>query len=54
MALDIVYSDDTTMLGLEMEGNLGESGVEVRGEIAYIKSALKTHRFKMKMLNLLR
>lgn len=40
-ALDVVKSDETTMLGYEIEGNLGETGVEVRSEGAYIKSDLK-------------
>ncbi len=41
-ALDIITSEDTTMLGYEIEGNLYESGVELRGEGAYIKNTLKT------------
>ncbi len=40
-ALDVVSSNETTMLGFEIEGNLGESGVEVRSEGAYIKSRLQ-------------
>lgn len=42
MALDIVSSDETTMIGYELEGDLGESGVEVRSEGAYIKNELST------------
>lgn len=40
-ALDVVSSNETTMLGFEIEGNLGETGVEVRSEGAYIKSNLQ-------------
>ena len=38
LALDVVASTDTLMLGYEAEANLGESGVEVRSEGAYIKN----------------
>ncbi|NOR58873.1 MAG: hypothetical protein GQ474_10165 [Sulfurimonas sp.] len=41
-AIDAVSSDDTKMLGVELEGNLGDTGVEVRGEGAYMKNTLKT------------
>ncbi|MCH9739220.1 MAG: hypothetical protein K0U38_00040 [Epsilonproteobacteria bacterium] len=41
VALNIISSDDTTMVGYEVEGNLGDTGVEVRSEGAYIK-----HEFK--------
>ncbi len=41
-AIDVVSSDETTMLGFELEGNLAESGVELRGEGAYIKNTLRT------------
>jgi hypothetical protein len=41
-AIDAVSSDDTKMLGVELEGNLGDTGVEVRSEGAYIKNTLKT------------
>lgn len=40
-ALDVVSSNETTMIGYELEGNLGETGVEVRSEGAYIKSQLQ-------------
>ncbi len=40
-ALDLVSSNETTMLGYEIEANLADSGVEVRSEGAYIKSTLK-------------
>ncbi len=42
IAIDIVSSDRTTMIGLELEANLADTGVEVRSEIAYIKSDLLT------------
>jgi hypothetical protein len=38
VGIDVVSSDETKMLGYEIEGNLGESGVEVRSEGAYIKN----------------
>lgn len=41
-AIDAVSSDETKMIGLELEGNLGDTGVEVRGEGAYIKNTFKT------------
>ncbi|MEA2091441.1 MAG: hypothetical protein U9O83_03625 [Campylobacterota bacterium] len=41
-AIDAVSSDDTKMLGLELEGNLLDSGVELRSEGAYIKSTFKS------------
>ncbi len=37
-AIDILSSDDTKMLGFELEGNLYDSGVELRSEGAYIKN----------------
>ncbi|MDQ7043752.1 MAG: hypothetical protein Q9M34_09535 [Sulfurimonas sp.] len=40
-ALDFISSNETTMLGYEIEGNLGETGVEVRSEGAYIKNKLQ-------------
>ena len=40
-SLDFVKSDDTTMLGYDIEANLGDSGVEVRSEGAYIQNRLK-------------
>ncbi len=39
VAVNIVSSDETLMLGYELEGNLGETGVEVRSEGAYIKNS---------------
>ncbi|MEN8303885.1 MAG: hypothetical protein ABFQ64_07430 [Campylobacterota bacterium] len=42
LALDIVSSDETTMLGLELEANLADTGVEVRSEVAYIKNKINT------------
>ena len=41
-AIDAVSSDETKMLGLELEGNFAETGVEVRSEAAYIKNKLIT------------
>ncbi len=39
VAANIVSSDETLMIGYELEGNLGETGVEVRSEGAYIKNS---------------
>ncbi|MCD6433817.1 MAG: hypothetical protein J7L21_07230 [Sulfurimonas sp.] len=42
IAVDLVSSDDTKMVGYEIEANLADTGVEVRSEGAYIKSTLST------------
>lgn len=42
MALDLVSSENTKMLGYEIEGNLADTGVELRSEGAFIKSELKS------------
>ena len=42
IAIDVVSSDKTKMFGLELEANLADTGVEVRSEIAYIKSDIRT------------
>ena len=42
LAIDVISSDETTMLGLEVEANLADTGVEVRSEIAYIKNSMKS------------
>lgn len=41
-AIDVVSSNDTKMLGYEVEGNLADTGIEIRSEGAYIKSNLQT------------
>jgi len=38
VGLNVVSSDDTLMFGYELEGNLVETGIEVRSEGAYIKN----------------
>lgn len=38
VGVEFLHSNHTTMLGYEIEGNLGKSGVEFRSECAYIKS----------------
>lgn len=40
LGLNAVKSDDTTMLGFDLESNLYETGVEIRAEGAYIKNSL--------------
>ena len=42
VGLNLVSSDKTKMLGYELEGNLGDTGVEIRSEGAYIKNTLKS------------
>jgi len=42
MALNLVSSDETKMAGYEIEGNLAETGIEVRSEGAYIKNTLRS------------
>lgn len=39
-ALDFVHSDTTQMIGYEVEGNLANTGIEVRSEGAFIQSQL--------------
>ncbi|MFA6138409.1 MAG: hypothetical protein WC667_10000 [Sulfurimonas sp.] len=41
-ALNIVSSDETKMAGFEIEGNLADTGVELRSEGGYIKNSLNT------------
>ncbi|MFA6193196.1 MAG: hypothetical protein WC665_12695 [Sulfurimonas sp.] len=41
-ALNIVSSDETKMVGFEIEGNLADTGVELRSEGGYIKNSLNT------------
>jgi hypothetical protein len=40
LALDVIYSDKTQMIGYEVEANLADTGIEVRSEGAYINSEL--------------
>lgn len=42
VGVDILYSDTTKMLGYELEGNLADTGVELRSEGAYIKTKLNS------------
>lgn len=42
LAINTVTSDETKMLGVELEANLADTGVELRGEAAYIKSDIQT------------
>jgi len=41
-AVNFVSSNNTKMLGYELEGNLADTGVELRSEGAYIKADMKT------------
>ena len=38
VAANVVSSDETLMIGYELEGNLGDTGIEVRSEGAYIRN----------------
>jgi hypothetical protein len=40
ISLNIIKSEQTTMLGYTIEGDLGDTGIEVRSEGAYIESTL--------------
>jgi len=42
VAINAVSSNDTKMLGFELEGNLADTGIEVRSEGSYIKSDLRS------------
>ena len=42
VALNAIHSNDTQMLAYAIEGDLGESGIEVRSEGAYIQSDIMT------------
>jgi len=41
-AINLIYSDETKMLGYEIEGDLSTTGIELRSEGAYIKNTLQT------------
>ncbi len=41
-AINLVTSNETLMAGYEFEANLGDTGIEVRSEGAYIENTLKT------------
>jgi hypothetical protein len=47
-AIDFVSSNDTKMIGYEIEGNLADTGVLLRSEGAFIKNSLKTQIGKVK------
>ncbi|MBU0719866.1 hypothetical protein KJ877_00845 [bacterium] len=40
-ALNAVHSDETKMIGYELEGNLADTGVELRSEGAYIRNSFE-------------
>jgi hypothetical protein len=42
VALNAIHSDDTKMLGYTIEGDLGETGIELRSEGAWIKAKMQT------------
>lgn len=42
VGVDVVSSDETKMLGLELEANLADTGVELRAEASYIEGTFKT------------
>ena len=46
VAIDAIYSDETKMVGYEIEANLADTGVELRSEGAYISSQLEPTKDK--------
>jgi hypothetical protein len=44
VALNLIHSNDTKMLGYELEGNLADTGIEVRSEGAYIETQLENQQ----------
>jgi len=42
LAFDFIGSDEMKMFGVELEGNLADTGIELRSEAAFIKSELQT------------
>jgi hypothetical protein len=43
IAVDLFSSNNTSMIGFEIEGNLADTGIELRSEGAYLKSLLATN-----------
>jgi len=41
VGLSFIKSNETLMLGLELEANLGDTGIEVRSEAAYLENELR-------------
>ena len=41
LGLSMIKSDETLMLGVELEANLGDTGIEVRAEGAYIENKMQ-------------
>jgi hypothetical protein len=41
LGLSVIKSNETLMIGVELEANLGDTGIEVRSEAAYIENDLK-------------
>ena len=48
MAFNAITSDNTKMLGLEIEGDLADSGIELRAETVYLESQLINSLFVSK------
>lgn len=42
IAIDIILSDETDMIGYSIESNLADTGIQLRNEVAYIKSDILT------------
>ena len=49
LAVDLLYSDNTKMIGYEAEANLFDTGVEVRSEGAHIRSHLQNTQDETKL-----
>lgn len=44
VAFNLIHSDQTKMLGYELEGNLADTGIEIRSEGAYIETELQNQK----------
>ena len=44
VALNLIHSDETKMLGYKVEGNLADTGIEIRSEGAYIETQLQNQK----------
>ena len=45
LGVDVIFSEDTQMFGIELEGNLGDTGIEIRTEGIYINSEFRTQQY---------
>lgn len=50
VALSVIYSDDESRYGYELEGNLGDTGMEIRSEGAYVDRFHELDNYVMGMI----